>query len=312
MPVSCNSIHRPIESIAVFKTASGPSGAACCFVQSSRGCIIKTLNFIEHAEKPIETWRVFPYIDFRMISLKMAYVSLGFKRFEIEVGSRGWSGKYLVVWNLKAVKPCSLAFLLSRASIIVLEFMLKQRLFLKQFSWSSFCQIAFASRSTISFNTVSLKLMMVKMVKKKISGKRKQARLFRWSTLMMEMLFLLCKVGKQSMPAKPQGVESCLLSFFGVTIMSCTRIWPSFFWPHFGFVDRLRMWRMHSPRKLSTDRRPRRTNSGWKCMWETATASIETAWLNKASPRKRKQPYFQQAWFEMNDGSFWRKCRGGR
>ena len=35
-----------------------------------------------------------------------------------------------------------------------------------------------------------------------------------------------------------------------------------FFWPHFGFVDRLRMWRMHSPRKLSTDRRPRRTNSG--------------------------------------------------
>ena len=96
MPVSCNSIHRPIESIAVFKTASGPSGAACCFVQSSRGCIIKTLNFIEHAEKPIETWRVFPYIDFRMISLKMAYVSLGFKRFEIEVGSRGRSGKYLV------------------------------------------------------------------------------------------------------------------------------------------------------------------------------------------------------------------------
>lgn len=155
MPVSCNSIHRPIESIAVFKTASGPSGAACCFVQSSRGCIIKTLNFIEHAEKPIETWRVFPYIDFRMISLKMPYVSLGFKRFEIEVGSRGRSGKYLVFWNLKAVEPCSLAFLLSRASIIVLEFMLKQRLFLKQFSWSSFCQIAFASRSTISFNTVS-------------------------------------------------------------------------------------------------------------------------------------------------------------
>ena len=29
--------------------------------------------------------------------------------------------------------------------------------------------------------------------------------------------------------------------------------------------------------------------------------------FHKASPRKRKQPYFQQAWFEMNDGSFWRK-----
>ena len=96
LTVSCNSIHRPIESIAVFKAASGPSGAACCFVQSSLGCIIKTLNFIEHAEKPIETWRVFPYIAFRMMSLKMPYVSLGFNRFEIEVGSRSRSGNYLV------------------------------------------------------------------------------------------------------------------------------------------------------------------------------------------------------------------------
>lgn len=132
--------HRPIESIAVFKAASGPSGAAFCFVQSSRGCIIKTLNFIEHAEKPIDTWRVFPYIAFRMMSPKMPYVSLGFKRFEIEVGSRSRSGKYLVFWNLKALESCSIAFLLSRASIIVSEFMLKQRLFLKQFSWSSFCR----------------------------------------------------------------------------------------------------------------------------------------------------------------------------
>ena len=133
--------HRPIESIAVFKAASGPSGAAFCFVQSSRGCIIKTLNFIEHAEKPIDTWRVFPYIAFRMMSLKMPYVSLGFKRFETEVGSRSRSGKYLVFGNLKSLESCSLAFLLSRASIIVLEFMLKQRLFFKQFSWRSFVDI---------------------------------------------------------------------------------------------------------------------------------------------------------------------------
>ena len=62
------------------------------------------------------------------------------------------------------------------------------------------------------------------------------------------------------------GVEICLVSF-------C--MWDNYelrtdftcFWIHSGFVDRIKMWRMHSPRKLWPDRVPRHTNSAWKCMW---------------------------------------------
>ena len=74
----CHSISRFIESIAVFKVATGLS--CFCFVQSSHGCITKNIDlFAKTQHGPVETWRVFLYIASRMMSLKMLFVSADFK-----------------------------------------------------------------------------------------------------------------------------------------------------------------------------------------------------------------------------------------